>query len=207
VSDAAPERIRQTYEAEVALDRLHEHPRNPRKGHMGQLDRSMAAHGFFGVVYAQHGTGVLIAGNHRHRKAVERGEPHIPVLWFHVDDDKAFELLLVDNRAGDLATYDDRLLLEGLAALESLDGTGYDPGDLSDLEHLLDPGAWGDPAPNGGGSGGDGDPGDDGALAPRIDLVVPIEVFEAWTALLRGYEGTSDVAKLSEHLRELGHLR
>jgi hypothetical protein len=199
----ASDRIPQRYDPAVPVERLSEHPRNPRKGDMGRLDRSMAAHGFYGAVYAQESTGVLIAGNHRVRKAIERGEPDVPVIWLQVDDDKALELLLIDNWVPDGATYDDRLLLEAMAGLDSLYGTGYDETDREALEHLLRDDAWDGTGGPGAGGGGD----DDDSLWPVIAVKVPSDVFEAWTALLAGYQGKDDAAKLAAHLTETGHLQ
>src|SRR5690606_7671017 len=49
------------------------------------------------------------------------------------DDDQAKRINLVDNRANDLATYDNRALLEFTADLDTLEGTGYDPAELDDI--------------------------------------------------------------------------
>jgi hypothetical protein len=54
-----------------------------------------------------------------------------------VDEDQAARIVAADNRTSDLAEYDERLLLELLAELPDLDGTGYDPGDLAELEKTL----------------------------------------------------------------------
>jgi hypothetical protein len=203
--------IAQRYEAAVPVARLSVHPANPRRGARGVIAESLEVHGFYGAVYAQESTGRILSGNNRYAVAVDHGARDLPVIWLDVDDDQALRLLLVLNRTEDGASTDDRDLLGVLGQLEGFDGTGYDPGDVEDLQELLDAGAWGDPAPaagSGAGPGASGDPEDDDAVAmPRIDLAVTSAVFEAWTRLLAGYQGTSDVAKLAEHLRELGHLR
>jgi hypothetical protein len=170
----------------------------------------MDAHGFYGAVYAQESTGRIISGNNRYAVAVDHGARDLPVIWLDVDDDQALRLLLVLNRTEDGASTDDRDLLGVLGQLEGFDGTGYDPGDVEDLQELLDAGAWGDPAPAGGGGAGpgaSGDPEDGDAVAmPRIDLAVTSAVFEAWTRLLARYTGADDAAKLRAHLERTGYL-
>jgi hypothetical protein len=132
------ERVRQTYDADVPVDKLFEHPENPRHGNVEAIDESMRVHGFYGAVVAQTGTGAIIAGNHRYRVAVARGEDTLPVLWLDVDDDQARRILLVDNRTGDLGGYDNEeleALLRGLLGDTDLGlaGTGYSMQDLADL--------------------------------------------------------------------------
>ena len=45
-------------------------------------------------------------------------------------------MMLADNRASDLGSYDDNDLLMLLESLNDLEGTGYLPDDLDDLQHL-----------------------------------------------------------------------
>jgi hypothetical protein len=206
--------IPQRYDPAVPVARLSVHPANPRRGARGAIAESMEVHGFYGAVYAQESTGRIISGNNRYAVAVDHGARDLPVIWLDVDDDQALRLLLVLNRTEDEATNDDRDLLAVLGELGQLDGTGYDLGDLGDLQELLDADAWGDPAPNAGagaGSGaGDPGPGDDddgqAVAMPRIDLAVTSAVFEGWTRLLARYTGADDVAKLRAHLERTGHL-
>lgn len=90
----------------------------------------------------QRSTNRIIAGNHRSRVARRRGETTIPVIWLDVDDDQARRILLVDNRTGDLAGYDDAELARILGELAGTDagfaGSGFDE---TDLARLLD--RWG----------------------------------------------------------------
>ncbi len=137
-------RAAQRYEAAVEVARLHEHPDNPRRGDVERIEASMAAHGFYGAVLAQMSTGAILAGNHRHRVAVARGEETLPVLWVDVDDDQARRILLVDNRTTDFGEYDDEgleVLLQGLFDQTELGlvGTGYTIEDLTELLGGPDP--------------------------------------------------------------------
>lgn len=127
------------YEARVPLDRLVQHPRNPRRGNVGRIEQMIEANKFHGALLVQRSTGFVLAGNHRMQAAAATGLTELPVLWLDVDDDEALRILLSDNRAADDATYDDTALAALLAELEGSDrelvGTGYSS---ADLEALLD---------------------------------------------------------------------
>ena len=70
------------------------------------------------------------------------GMETVPVYWVDVDDEQANRILLADNRASDLATYDDSALADILANLVDTDlgltGTGFDDADLEALLFDLD---------------------------------------------------------------------
>lgn len=114
----------QEYEL-VEVDRLKEHPQNPRRGVEDAIDESIEVNGWYGAVTAQKSTGYILAGNHRYRVAVRRGAEMVPTIWRDVDDETALRILLADNRTADLGEYDEELLTELLEGLETLDGTGY----------------------------------------------------------------------------------
>ena len=121
-------KIDQTYEV-VRIDGDHdplkEHPQNPRLGDEEVIDESISVNGWYGAVVAQKATGYILAGNHRYRVAKKKGATEIPVIWKDVDDDTALKILLVDNKSADMGDYDEAVLEELLASLETLDGTGY----------------------------------------------------------------------------------
>lgn len=127
------------YENRVPIERLAQHPRNPRRGNVGRLEQLIDANGFHGALLVQRTTGFVLAGNHRMQAAVAQGLKELPVLWLDVDDDEALRILLGDNRASDDGYYDDPALASLLSELEAsdrnLEGTGYTP---TDLEALLD---------------------------------------------------------------------
>ena len=66
----------------------------------------------------------------------------IEVTWVDCDDDEALRILLVDNRANDLSSYDERgladLLVDLMKTEAQLSGTGFDPDDLDSLLAALD---------------------------------------------------------------------
>lgn len=138
-------RIPQEYR-DTPMSQLRLHPRNPRRGNVPRIGKSIEENGFFGAVVAQKSTGFILAGNHRYRAALAKHADSIPVLWVDVDDEQAVRILLVDNRANDWASYDQGELaglLSELAVTDlSLEGTGYDQEELDRiLDELIDPSA------------------------------------------------------------------
>lgn len=135
--------IEQEYDQAVPIDRLTEHPSNPRRGDVSVIADSIEANGFYGAVIAQRSTGFVVAGNHRLKAARESGLDTIPVVWVDVDDDRAKRILLVDNRSSDLARYDDPELAALLTSLagsaDALRGTGFADEDLNDVLARLNP--------------------------------------------------------------------
>jgi len=129
----------QAYEATEDIGRLVIHPRNPRVGDVDKIRESIRTNGFYGVVVAQRSTGYVLAGNHRVLAAKAEGLTHLPVTWIECDDETATRILLVDNRASDVAIYDDRELLAILQEFDigDLFGTGWTDADIEELEKLV----------------------------------------------------------------------
>ena len=120
----------------VPVAQLRPHPRNPRQGDLAALRESLDANGWYGAIVAQLSTGFILAGNHRHRAAVQRGAAELPALLVDCDDETALRILLADNRTSDQAAYDDAGLVELLKELSDagrLVGTGYSEADLQAL--------------------------------------------------------------------------
>ena len=119
----------QEFDPAIDIDTITEHPENPRKGDDRAVGESVARNGFFGGIIIQKSTGHVLAGNTRYRVMREEGAATIPGFWVECDDETAKRIMLVDNRASDLAFYDDEALfglLRDLVESEGLDGTGYD---------------------------------------------------------------------------------
>lgn len=76
----------------------------------------------------------ILAGNGTYAAAAELGWSHVAATYVDVDEQTARKIVLIDNRANDLAGYDDSLLA---ALLSELDGdftaTGFDSADLDKL--------------------------------------------------------------------------
>jgi ParB-like chromosome segregation protein Spo0J len=120
----------------VPIGRLKQHPRNPRKGNVEAIRKLILEHGFYGVLPVQRSTGFILRGNHTWLAAKAAGIDRVRVEWLDVDDDRALRIVLSDNRASDLAGYDDEALAEDLRDLNAaggLAGTGFSEGDLEAL--------------------------------------------------------------------------
>lgn len=122
---SAPDLLLQQEYSLVDVDQLEVHPDNARVGDLGLIGTSIESNGFYGAVIAQRSSGRVLAGNHRLQAAREQGARVVPVLWVDVDDDHARRIMLVDNRANDVAGYDNSQLAEVLAMVEDFTGTGF----------------------------------------------------------------------------------
>lgn len=137
----------------VDLSDLKPHPENVRQGDVGAITESLKHHGQYRPIVVQKSTGHILAGNHTFKAAKALKWKQIAATFVDCDDEQALRILLMDNRANDLASYDDNALAEMLKALmatdQKLDGTGFDPSDLDELLgqlELLEPaGIAGDP--------------------------------------------------------------
>jgi len=122
---------------------LRTYHRNPRIGNTDAIAQSLRVNGQYRPIVVNRGTHTgrpneVLAGNHTLKAARDLGWETIAAVTVDVDEDQAARIVLADNRTSDLATNDDRLLLELLADLPDLDGTGYDPGDIDELEKLIE---------------------------------------------------------------------
>ena len=119
----------------VKIDNLKPHPKNARQGDVGAISESLRENGQYRPLVVQKGTNVILAGNHTFKAAKLLGWSTIEVGFIDCDDDRALRILLADNRANDLATYDSNVLKEILEELAAspleLTGTLFD-GDVLD---------------------------------------------------------------------------
>lgn len=126
----------------VGIDQLQPHPKNVRQGDIGAIAESLTAHGQYRAIVVQRSSGRILAGNHTWKAAKHLGWKDIAVHYIDCDDDKALRILLADNRANDLATYDDAALAELLKEISStelgFDGTMFDGEALDDLIYKLE---------------------------------------------------------------------
>src|SRR4051794_27709749 len=81
----------------VEIATLRHHPRNPRRGAVEEIKRSLEQHGQYRPIVANARTREVLAGNHTLRAARELGWDEIWVTWLSVDDEQALRILLVDN--------------------------------------------------------------------------------------------------------------
>jgi ParB-like chromosome segregation protein Spo0J len=141
--------------------RLKAYPGNPRTHDDKLLDSSIAEHGQFRSVLARElpdGSLQILAG-HGTRDALVRAKRDVQVeVWDVPDDNQARQIVLMDNRASDLAQYNNADLIALLD--QGLDGTGWD---TAAYEKLLDDGVR-NPLPE----EGDADVGDDDRKGFRV---------------------------------------
>jgi hypothetical protein len=124
------------------ITQLKPHPQNVRQGDIGAISLSLEQHGQYRPIVVQQSTGFILAGNHTYKAAKALKWKDIAATFVDVDDEQALRILLVDNRANDLAMYDDAALAEVLKYLDStttgLAGTLFDGDDLDDLIFKLE---------------------------------------------------------------------
>lgn len=122
----------------VAIDSLKPYPGNARRGDLSIIRESLREHGQFRTIVVQKSTRYVLAGNHTWMAAKEEGWSNINVEWADVDDNKAKKIVLVDNRANDVAGYDIPSLADLLQSVDSLDGTGFNDEALAQVMAALD---------------------------------------------------------------------
>lgn len=139
----------------VPIDSLEAHPGNPRRrdAHARSvLVESLQEHGQFRAVVARRLRGgkrlQLLAGHGTVEAARELGWTHVAVgVLSGVGDVEAAKIVAVDNRASDLAGYDDRALVDLLLSFsDDLVGSGYSVGEMDALVDSLTGSGVGDSA-------------------------------------------------------------
>lgn len=116
---------------------------NPRQGDTETIAQSLRKNGQFRPLVVNKGTHTgrpyeVLAGNHtllaaRTLDNTQDAFPRLDCYVIDVDEDHARRIVLADNRTGDLATYDDGILLELLETADTVAGTGYKQEDLDAL--------------------------------------------------------------------------
>lgn len=124
---------------DMPVSELRPYRGNPRRGNVDMIAASLQAHGQYRPLVVNEGTltGValeVLAGNHTLQAAMKLGWEHVLVSIVDVDEKQAAKIVAIDNRANDVAEYDDDALLTLLQSLDGdLDGTGYELDDLDEL--------------------------------------------------------------------------
>ena len=121
----------------INIDEVHTHPANVRQGDVGAISESLKAHGQYRPIVYQQSTHRILAGNHTYKAALALGWKQIAATPVICDDEQALRILLADNKANDLATYDEPELIELLKQLadtsDGLLGTLFDEDELDSL--------------------------------------------------------------------------
>jgi ParB-like chromosome segregation protein Spo0J len=116
---------------------------NARRGNVDLIAESLSVNGQYKPIVVNVGTHTgraleVLAGNHTVQGARQLGWTMIDAVLVDVDRDAALRIALVDNRSNDLATYDDSALIALLQEVNTLEGTGFDDGEIDRLLALLD---------------------------------------------------------------------
>ena len=120
----------------VPIAELHAHPRNPRRGVVPEIQKSLRRFGQQRAVLTLP-DGTIVAGNHVVKAAAAEEWTHVAVDTSDLTEAEVDAYLLADNRLGDLGVYDDFVLAEVLRHSQEHDellGTGYTS---SDVDRLL----------------------------------------------------------------------
>lgn len=123
------------------LSCLVQHPDNPRRGNHEAIRQAIRENGWHGVITARllpDGAGEVLVGWHRSQAALAEGLDEAPVEWVECSDEEARQIVLSDNKASDMATYDNAILADLLANLDADDfaGTLYTPEDADILRRV-----------------------------------------------------------------------
>lgn len=175
--------------ATVPVAELVPHPDNARTGNVEMIADSLSVHGQFKPIVVQRSTMTVLAGNHTLEAARTLDWKTIEVAFVDVDDEQAKRILLVDNRANDVAGYDDRALADLLRSLADTDGallgTGYTADDLADLLDILDVPTLDQLAEEHGEHVPE-------SVWPVLRFKVPPQVRDRYLRLVEGYPGGDD---------------
>lgn len=172
----------------VDIDLLTTHPRNVRQGDVGAISISLEKNGQYRPIVVHKSTSQILAGNHTYKAARALGWTKVAATYVDCDEDEALRILLADNKANDLATYDDSALadlLKDLVAKDALEGSLYEPSDLDDLLALLEP-------PNLEQVIADIGEHDDDDFTGVIKVRVALSVYERWQDTWHNLAGDSD---------------
>lgn len=185
----------------TSIKKVHPHPRNVRQGDVGAIAQSLGTHGQYRPIVVHKATGNILAGNHTYAAAMALGWSEIACTFVDCDEEQALRILLTDNRANDLASYDDSaladILTELMATPTQLEGTMFDPADLDDLIGLLTPPNLDDLLGELGGEHGDDDHDE---FSGVIRLRVALSVFNNWKEVWERLPGATDDEKVTHLL-------
>ncbi|OLN17499.1 transcriptional regulator [Corynebacterium diphtheriae] len=175
--------------------------RNPRKGDVNVITDSIIQNGIYKPLVVNRGTHTgrpmeVACGNHTLKALQQLGTPTADCWVIDVTEEQLARIVTVDNRASDLATYNDETLLDILQDLPDLTGTGYTDNDLADLIASM--------------TGEELEPEDDPTPNPYEDFItirmqLPPHLAQQWLALSNGFDSPEEALeylldnRVSEH--------
>lgn len=143
------------------ISQLKFYPGNARRGDIDLIAESLERLGQYKPVVVNTGgkepelANVILAGNHTVMAAQRLGWDTVDVHLVDLDADAAKRVVIVDNRANDVATYEVEELVNLLTELPDLEATGFDRDELDAMLEALDdldeevPDRPADPKPDG----------------------------------------------------------
>lgn len=147
VKKAPPEKtIESPFKVTVLVDKIVSrklsdikfYPKNPRVGNIPVIVESIKENGLFMPLFVQKGTDYCLSGNQTMTALRQLGVDIVPTVELDVDDKRAAKIVLVANRANDMATYNPDLLAEVMKTLDSPIGTGYTDEDYRALTDAIE---------------------------------------------------------------------
>lgn len=124
----------------VPIGELTPHGRNPRRGDVDEIRKSLDRFGQQRPILALP-DGTIVAGHHVYYAATVLGWTHVAAIRSDLTDEEVDAYLIADNRTAEKGTNDEALLAEILKEQYDagrLEGTGYSPDDYEDLLVELD---------------------------------------------------------------------
>lgn len=131
----------------VPIDAIAPHPENARRGNVAAIKKSIQENGYYGTILVWAQKKLIVVGSHRWRARKELGFEDVRAEFVELTERQARKILAADNRASDLAGYDDEGLSKLLARLQKdgdLSAANYSDGDVAAVLKKLEP-----PAPPG----------------------------------------------------------
>ena len=123
----------------IEIDTIRPWEQNPRMNDhaVDDIARSIQEFGFLNPIIVQKTSNKIIAGHTRYKASLKLGLTTVPVVFADLDDTKAKAYAIADNKLGELATWDDTVLIGLLGELKDenyeLEILGFDELELEDL--------------------------------------------------------------------------
>lgn len=122
--------------AEVDVRDLKEYPDNARIGDVIAISESLLENKQYRPLVVNRKDNVILAGNHTYRAIKRLGWAKALVWYVDVNDQQAKQIVLVDNKLNDDATYDYEKLEKAIKELQDvgeLIGSGYTADSVAEL--------------------------------------------------------------------------
>lgn len=107
------------------INQYEPHPENARRGNHDVIKESLERFGQYKPVVVNEATGRIVAGNNVWAVMRNQGWTEYDASIIDVDEETELEILLVDNRASDLASYDDAILMANLHQIDEAGRIGW----------------------------------------------------------------------------------